>query len=168
MKVGKNFTAGKDLWLEAVLSNGSKKYTPRIVIKDNVSCGDRVHIGTTNYVEIGNNVLMASDIYISDHNHGTYAGPASGQSLPQIAPNDREVNADRKVVIEDNVWIGERVCILPGVVIGEGSVIGAGSIVTKDIPEHSIAVGNPAKVVKKYDPKAKEWRSTSKSTTKKR
>lgn len=56
-----------------------------------------------------------------------------------------------KVVIEDDVWIGTNVCINMGVTIGQGSVIGAGSIVVKDIPPYSIAVGVPAKVIRKRE-----------------
>ena len=52
------------------------------------------------------------------------------------------------VVIEDDVWIGAQVVVLPGVVIGRGSVVGAGAVVTKNIPEYSIAVGNPARVIR--------------------
>ena len=55
----------------------------------------------------------------------------------------------REVVIEDDVWIGGSVVINPGVHIGKGSVIGSGSVVTKDIPEYSIAVGNPCRVIRK-------------------
>jgi acetyltransferase-like isoleucine patch superfamily enzyme len=54
-----------------------------------------------------------------------------------------------KVIIEDDVWIGANATILPGVRVGKGSVIGAGSVVTNDIPEYSIAVGIPARVISK-------------------
>ena len=54
----------------------------------------------------------------------------------------------KPIIIEDNVWIGENVTILKGVRIGKGSVIGAGSLVCKDIPDGSLAVGSPAKVIK--------------------
>lgn len=98
---------------------------------------------------IGDNVLMASDICISSENHGTdpmdpkgYAG----QSL-RLAP----------VTIGDGCWIGEKVIILSGVKIGEKSIIGAGSVVTKNIPSYCIAVGNPAKVIKKYDLENNSW-----------
>jgi len=57
----------------------------------------------------------------------------------------------KNIIIEDDAWIGARVTILPGVKIGKCSVIGAGSIVTKDIPEYSVAIGIPAKVVKEID-----------------
>jgi len=53
------------------------------------------------------------------------------------------------IIIEDDVWIGSNSVILSGVKIGRGSIIGAGSVVTKNIPAYSIAVGNPAKVIKK-------------------
>ena len=55
----------------------------------------------------------------------------------------------KPVVIGDDVWIGARVCILPGVTIGQGAVIGACAVVSKDVPAYSVAVGNPARVVKK-------------------
>jgi len=56
---------------------------------------------------------------------------------------------ERKIVIEDDAWLGAGVIVLPEVTIGEGSIIGAGAVVTKDIPPHSVAVGNPAKVIKR-------------------
>ena len=55
---------------------------------------------------------------------------------------------DQDVTIEDGVWVGCNVTILKGVTIGRGAVVGAGSLVTKDIPPYSIAVGNPARVIK--------------------
>jgi lipopolysaccharide O-acetyltransferase len=155
IKIGKNFHAGKCLWLEAVLSHRDQEYDPLIVIKDNVRFSDFVHIGATNYVEIGNNVLLASTIYISDHNHGLYSGV--NHSAPSEPPNNRIVNNDCRTIIADNVWVGENVCILPGVRIGAGSVVGAGAVVTKDIPDNCIAVGNPARVIKKYDLINGEW-----------
>lgn len=60
----------------------------------------------------------------------------------------KDIISKGPIVIEEDVWIGSNSVILSGVTIGMGSVIGAGSIVTKDIPRYSIAVGNPAKVIK--------------------
>ena len=62
------------------------------------------------------------------------------------------------VIIEDDVLIGANSVILEGVKVGKGAVVAAGSVVTKDIPEYCIAVGNPAKVVKKFDIKEKKWK----------
>lgn len=153
--IGRNFLAGEHLRMEAVTRYGSKHYTPRIIIKDNVGMNDFVHIAAVNRVEIGNNVLMASKIYISDHNHGLYAGDC--QSDPESPPGGRIIVDDKAVIIEDNVWLGEFVSILPGVTIGRGSIIGANSVVSRDIPSHSVAVGTPARVVKRFDANLNKW-----------
>jgi acetyltransferase-like isoleucine patch superfamily enzyme len=56
----------------------------------------------------------------------------------------------KPIILEDDVWLGARVIVLKGVTIGQGAVIGAGSVVTRDIPPHSVAVGQPARVVKTF------------------
>lgn len=155
MSIGSHFRAGLHLRMEAHTKYGTQALTPRLIIKDDVQLEDFVHIGVANHVEIGNHVLMASKVYISDHNHGFYTGEAP--SDPEMAPAKRPLDATRKVIIEDNVWLGEFVSVMPGVTIGRGSIIGANSVVTKDIPPYSIAVGAPAKVVKRYDATRKAW-----------
>lgn len=97
---------------------------------------------------IGDNVLIASDVFIINYNHGT--SPKTNNYL------DNELIV-KKVVIEDGVWIGNDVIILPGVKIGTKSIIAAGSIVTKDIPPYSMAAGNPAKVIKKWNCNSEQW-----------
>jgi len=67
------------------------------------------------------------------------------------------------VVIGKNVWIGANSVILPGVKIGNTSVIGAGSTVTEDVPPLSVAVGNPAKIIKQYVPATNQWERVDKS-----
>lgn len=62
-----------------------------------------------------------------------------------------------EVVIEDGVWLGQRVCVLPGTHIGKNSIIGANSVVTHDIPAYTIAVGSPARIIKKWDYVNKKW-----------
>ena len=64
---------------------------------------------------------------------------------------------NKPVHIGENVWVGAGTVIVPGVTIGKNSVIGAGSVVTKDIPDYSVAVGNPAKVIKRYDINKQKW-----------
>lgn len=149
---GHNFTTGRYCRLEVYQKEKNKE--PRLYIGDNVQLNDFVHITVMESVKIGNNVLMASNIFISDCQHGFYFG--ENQSAPNIPPMEREYLIS-PVVIEDNVWLGEQVCILPGVVIGEGSIIGAGSIVNQSIPARSIAVGSPAKVVKKWNADLNAW-----------
>jgi lipopolysaccharide O-acetyltransferase len=122
---------------------------------NNVQINDYVHICAMQNVRIGNNVLMASHIYISDNSHGYYKGDENDTS-PNIAPIKRAYYKNT-VIIEENVWIGENVSILPGTHIGKGSIIGANSVVTKSIPSYVIAVGSPAKPVKRFNFETKKW-----------
>ena len=124
-------------------------------IGDNVQINDYVHIAAIESVTIGNRVLIASKVFITDHNHGSY-GTAGIHSSPIIPPTERLLSS-APVIIDDDVWIGEFVAILPGVTIGKGSIIGTMSVVTKNIPPYSIAIGSPAKVIKKYDFNKCEW-----------
>ncbi|MGN0151057.1 MAG: DapH/DapD/GlmU-related protein [Wujia sp.] len=125
-----------------------------LVIGDNFTMGDYNQIEAMNRIVIGNNVLLASRIYIGDASHGIYKGII--QSSPDEIPSNRKINS-LGISIGDNVWIGNGVTILPGVRIGKGSVIGAGSVVTKDVPDNCIVVGNPARIIKVYDSDKKKW-----------
>lgn len=133
------------------LPGGNKK---TLIIGKNCEIGDNVHIVAHQNVIIGDNCLMASKTFISDTNHGDYAG--ENQSSPNTPPNERNLTT-KPVSIGNNVWIGENVCILPGVRVGSGCIIGANSVVNKDIPDNCIAVGSPAKVVKIYNIEKKSW-----------
>ncbi len=149
---GKNLTTGKGCRIEAypeVLNNIC------ISIGNDVEMNDYVHITAMNKVTIGNNVLLASKIYISDCSHGSYSGNQDDDS-PLTIPNKRKM-VIKPVIIKDNVWIGEFVSILPGAQIGEGSIIGTMSVVTGHIPANCIAVGAPAKVIKKYNFETQLW-----------
>lgn len=155
IKIGSNFSCRSNLWIEAVTEFGSQKFNPRIVIGNNFGASDFLHIAATNLVQIGNNVLIGSKVLITDHLHGEYQG--SFPSSPDESPHDRHLSTDRTVIIEDNVLIGDNVCILPDVRIGFGAVIGANSVVTSDILPKTIAVGIPARVVKKYCDTQNKW-----------
>jgi acetyltransferase-like isoleucine patch superfamily enzyme len=122
---------------------------------NNVQLNDFVHITAVENVKIGNNVLMASKIYISDCSHGSYSGDYI-HSNPNSIPIDRPLTS-KPVSIEDNVWLGEFVSVLPGVTIGKGTVVGANSVVSKSLPENVIAVGSPAKPIKKFNFKTSQW-----------
>lgn len=99
-----------------------------------------VRISAAQSIAIGNNVMFAANVYISDSDwHGIYN---------RIRP----FRCSKPVVIANNVWLGERVIVNKGVTIGENSVVGAGSVVTKNIPPNSVAAGNPARVIKTINP----------------
>ncbi len=150
---GKSFSAGRGLRIEAFGERDIKSHL--IKIGRDVRVNDYVHIGATRGVTIGDRVLIASKVFISDHNHGTYRG-SGPQSSPEVSPQDR-VLYEAKIVIEDDVWLGESVAVLPGVRIGRGSIIGALTTVTRDIPCYCIAVGSPARVIKRYNFESATW-----------
>jgi len=125
-----------------------------IKIGSNVQINDYVHIAAVEKVVIGDNVLIASKVFITDHNHGVYSGENSDSPL---SVPEKRLLVSSPVIIEENVWIGEFVSILPGVKIGKGSIIGTMSVVNKDIPAYSIAVGSPARVVKLFNFDTNSW-----------
>ena len=149
---GLNLTTGVGCRIEAY---PVMRYKKVIVFGKNVQLNDYVHITAMNMVYIGNNVLMASKIYISDCTHGSYKGNED-DSLPISIPIEREYSISQ-VIIEDNVWIGEGVSILPGVTIGKGSIIGANSLINRSIPDGCMVVGNPGRIVKKFNETTKRW-----------
>jgi len=151
MKIGKGFTTGYGCRLEAYPENQSKT----LFIGENFQMNDYVHITAMERVSIGDNVLLASKIYISDCSHGSYAGNEYDSSPLQI-PKERKLFA-KPIVIEDNVWLGEFVTVLPGVTIGSGTIVGANSVVTKSLPPYTICVGSPAKPVKKFNFESQRW-----------
>jgi lipopolysaccharide O-acetyltransferase len=148
LKMGRGFSCGPGLIIDIFGKNAQLK------IGENVMAYHNLHIGASNKVVIGDRVLIASGVYISDHSHGSYSGLL--QSSPVIPPVERDL-VSNPIEIGNDVWLGENVTILPGVKIGNGSIIGAGAVVTFDVPDYHIAVGIPAKLIKKYSFEAKEW-----------
>ena len=145
ISIGEGFAAMYNLRIEAWDEYREQKFSPEIIIGNNVIVNTDVHIGCINKVVIGNGVLMASRIYISDHSHGHI-----GESELVIPPTERKLFSKGPIIIKDNVWIGEGVCIMPGVTIGENSIIGANAVVTKDVPPNVVAAGIPAKIIKQF------------------
>ncbi len=153
VEIGAKFVTGVGCRLEVVSEDFFAK-KKKIIIGNNVQINDNVHIAAAKNITIKDNVLIASKVFISDHNHGKYSG--DNPDSPNSIPIERPIVAS-EILIEENVWIGEFVSILPGVTIGKGSIIGTMSVVTKNIPEYSIAVGSPAKVVKNYNFETQKW-----------
>ena len=159
MKIGAHCGFATHLWLECIDHYGTgeeeQHFHPELIIGDRVSIGEFVHIGCVHHIEIGNDVLMGSKIYITDHNHGVYNG--EHPSRPAETPAARRLTDGESIYIGDRVWIGEFVTVLPGVTIGAGTIIGTHSTVTHDVPPNSIAVGSPARVIKQWDDQQHAW-----------
>ncbi|MCF8255764.1 MAG: acyltransferase [Bacteroidia bacterium] len=100
-------------------------------------------------VTIGNNVILAQNIVVSGLNHGY-----EDVNLPI----HKQPVSTQPIVIEDDSWLGANVVVTSGVTIGKHCVVAAGAVVTKSIPPFSIAVGNPARVIKQYDFEEKIWK----------
>lgn len=155
VKFGECLSIGKCARIEVFKND---RNTPSLVFGNNVQLNDFVHIVAMDSVVIGNNVLMASHIFISDNSHGSYHGD-DDDSDPQVPPIKRKYPTN-PISIGNNTWICEGVMVMPGASIGKGCVIGAHSIVRGTIPDYCIAVGNPAKIIKKYNFETKRWERT--------
>jgi len=144
-----NFVLGNDSTIEdfSTINNGV----------GDVLIGDRTRIGLSNViigpVTIGNNVMLAQNIVLSGLNHGF-------EDIT-IAPHDQPI-IKNLIIVEDEVWIGANSVVVAGVTIGKHSVVAAGSIVTKDIPPYSVAAGNPARLIKQFNPSSGTWDRVSK------
>lgn len=121
----------------------------------NVKINDRVHIVAHESVDIGNDVLMASNIFITDTSHGSYCPDSEDVILP---PDERPLITN-PVSIGNRVWVGEGACILPGVTIGSGCVVGANAVVTKSFPDNTVLAGVPAKAIKRWNSVSEQWES---------
>jgi acetyltransferase-like isoleucine patch superfamily enzyme len=117
-----------------------------------VIIGNNSRIGIGNVVigpvTVGNNVILAQNIVISGLNHGY-------EDID--LPIHKQPVSTAPIFIEDDSWIGANVVVTAGVTIGKHCVVAAGAVVTKDIPPFSIAVGNPARVIKQYNKQTGKW-----------
>lgn len=117
-----------------------------------VFIGSNTLVGMSNVLigplRIGNNVIMAQNIVVSGLNH-IY----EDINIPIVQQNVTTA----LISIGDDSWIAANVVITAGVTIGKHCVVAAGSVVTKDVPDYSIAAGNPAKVIKRYDHTSGAW-----------
>ncbi|MDO4165152.1 MAG: sugar O-acetyltransferase [Bacteroides sp.] len=118
----------------------------------NIFIGNKVIINMNctfvdnNRIEIGNNVLIASNVQIYTATHSIYPQERTNQQWEEGKAICNTYALP--ITIEDNVWIGGGAILLPGVTIGKNSVIGAGSVVNRSIPQDCVAVGNPCRVIK--------------------
>lgn len=136
-------------WREYKTKKAIQKVNGSITIGKNFSATRNLTIQACNNVVIGDDVLIASNVFICDYNHGI--NELNGSYLD----NELKVSS---VEIKNGVWIGQGSYILPGVTIGKNSIVAAGSVVTKSVPDNCIVAGNPAKIIKKFDSITKEWK----------
>ena len=124
----------------------------KLIIGDGCAIGHFNEIYATKSIIIENNVLTADRVYISDNLHG-YENPESPVIKQPIKQNGT-------VHIGEGSWLGVGVAVM-GANIGKHCVIGANAVVTKDIPDYSVAVGIPAKIIKRYNIESGKWEKTN-------
>lgn len=127
-----------------------------------VSIGDRTLVGLSSVVigpvTLGKDILLAQHVVLSglNHNFEDVSAPIKDQGVSM-----------EPIVVEDGVWIGANAVITSGTRIGKNSVVAGGSVVTKDVPAFCVVAGNPARILKQYDPESEEWKSIRKDPNKK-
>lgn len=142
ISIGNGFYTGINLRIEALNTINHEKFSPNLKIGNNVSVGDYCHIACVNSVIIGDNTLMGSKVFISDHLHGSVTATEN-----DIPPAARSISF-KPVSIGRNVWIGDNVSVLPGVNIGNNVIVGANAVVTHSFPDNSVIAGCPARIIK--------------------
>lgn len=137
--IGDEVMIGSGSWLQVI---GDEHDDVAIEVGDGTSIVGHCVLSAASSIRLGKRVLIARNAYVSDHSHA-YRDPARAvmdQGITGIAP----------VVLDDGAWLGENVVIGPGVRVGKGAVIGANAVVLSDVPDHSVAVGAPARVIRTF------------------
>ena len=137
------------LWPSSKPKTYEQTFEPRIVIGNRVTSTGSLTLAAHESILIEDDVMFAANVNVTDGFHGFENAdePYCYQPIFRIAP----------IVIKRGCWIGQNVVILPGVTIGELCIIGANSVVTKDVPARSIAVGTPARVIRKWEESTRQW-----------
>lgn len=147
--LGKNVIIRPSTFLCAHCSNSE------LQIAEDAEIGNHSTISCFNKIYVGRGVLTGPHVWIGDNNH-KYENP----HIP-IKFQGVQIKKGDRVLIDSGTWIGTNVVVVGNVRIGKNCVIGANSVVTKDIPDYCVAVGIPAKVVKRYNFDTKCWERVS-------
>ncbi len=140
--IGRQVFVGPNSWLQ-VFEPTSGDETPVITIGDKTSIVGSCTITAVERVVIERRVLMAANVYISDHTHA--------HTSREKAIKDQGVAKVSPVRICEGAWLGQNVVICPGVTVGRNAVVGANSVVRNDVPDFCVAAGAPAKVIRQID-----------------
>jgi lipopolysaccharide O-acetyltransferase len=139
IEVGADVFVGTGCWLQ-VIEPARSEGRIALRIGDGTSIVGGCVFSAAHEIRIGRKVLIARNVYVADHQHAF--GDADAAIL------DQGITRVAAIEIGDGAWLGENVFVGPGVRIGRGAVIGANAVVTSDVPDHAVAVGVPARVVK--------------------
>jgi acetyltransferase-like isoleucine patch superfamily enzyme len=153
--IGSNVDVAPGVRMEVIVTN--KKRVPELRIGDNVNIEQNVHLVCHSRLIIGNDVSVTGHCAIVDVTH-----PYANVHDP-VKIGMRILDEDSFVEIGDGCFLGFGAMIMPNVRIGKYCVIGAHSVVTKDVSDYSVVAGNPAQLIRYYDPECDVWKSADSS-----
>ena len=138
ISVGDDVFVGGGCWLHVL--DAAPSGTIAISIGDGTNIVGDCVLSAAVSITLGRRVLIARNAYIADHMHAfdDHDRAVLDQGVTRLGP----------ITIDDGAWLGENVVVGPGVRIGKGAVIGANSVVLADVPDHAVAVGAPARIVR--------------------
>lgn len=149
IEIGGGVTIMKNARIEALDRYNEETYNPNLIIGDNTCIGQNFHVVVVDNVYIGRDVTISGNVYISDvlHNY----------DLIGLHILKQKLNV-KHTYIGDNCFIGYGAAILPGVVLGRQCIVGANAVVVAGkYPDYSVLVGNPARIIKRYDVESGKW-----------
>jgi acetyltransferase-like isoleucine patch superfamily enzyme len=149
--IGQDVLIHDRAWFSVVEEHRGRRHEPRLTIGDRTVFGRDAYFSCVGTIEVGSDVLAADRVFVTDtfHDYRDVGTPILAQ--PMAEP--------RTTRIGSGAYLGVNAVVLAGVTVGEGAFVGAGAVVTGDVPAHSVAVGNPARVVRHWDATAGEWRA---------
>jgi acetyltransferase-like isoleucine patch superfamily enzyme len=129
----------------------SQTFDSRIVIGHRVTATSALQLVALKEIIIEDDVMFAANVFVCDgvHSRRSAEEPYKFQGMADIEP----------IRIGRGSWMGQNVVVMPGVTVGEFAVVGANSVVTRDVPARSIAVGNPARVIKRWNERRRRWQT---------
>ena len=147
--IGANVIIGPWCTISAGVMPGNVPESETVLtIGDDVLIGRGSGVVGHRSISIGDGVFTGHNVYVTDANHGY-------EDVHETI--GRQFAAPRPVVVGAGSWLGHGSIVLPGAQVGEHVAVGAGSVVTGELPSYSVAVGNPARVIRRYDAERAAW-----------
>lgn len=151
ISLGRNVFIRNNARIEGVSEYAKILYNPEIIIDDNVSIEQNLHLTCAKKIFIGKNTAIAANVTITDIHH---------PYLDIKVPIEKQMIETNPVCVGEECKIYNNVVILPGTIIGKHCTIGANSVISGVFPDYCVAVGSPAKIIKRYSFDKKNWLNT--------